>query len=100
MKYIPNPIDTSDVILSPDIEALCERLAENTHDVWASGRIAQGWTYGDYRDDAEKKTPCLVPYSSLSESEKAYDRNTALETLKLIVKFGYCISKVDTTKEP
>ena len=41
----------------------------------------------------EKTTPLLVPYAELSESEKEYDRNTALETLKLIVKLGYEIKK-------
>ena len=71
--------------------ALCEQLAENVHDVWAIGRIEQGWTYGPVRDDAKKETPCLVPYNELPESEKEYDRNTAMETLKLIIKMGYSI---------
>ena len=38
-------------------------------------------------------TPLLVPYNELPEIEKDYDRNTALETLKLIVKLGYSIEK-------
>ncbi|MCD8068885.1 MAG: hypothetical protein LUE87_08365 [Lachnospiraceae bacterium] len=29
----------------------------------------------------------------MPDSEKEYDRNTAFETLKLIVKLGYTISK-------
>ena len=32
---------------------------------------------------------------ALAESEKEYDRNTALETLKLIVKMGYRIELRD-----
>lgn len=90
--YEPKPIDTSDVILSDDLLELTEKIAENVHDVWAIGRIEQGWTYGPERNDKLKITPCLVPYSKLSDSEKEYDRNTALETLKLIVKLGYKIS--------
>ena len=93
MNYKPNPIDTSDVELSPEILELCEKLAENTHEVWAVGRIAQGWTYGPVRDDAKKETPCMVPYDELPESEKDYDRNTAIETLKLIIKLGFEIKK-------
>lgn len=31
--YNPNPIDTSDVVLSDELLALTEKLAENTHDV-------------------------------------------------------------------
>ena len=92
MPYIPNPIDTKDVQLSADIMELSEKLAENTHEVWAAGRIAQGWTYGELRNDERKETPCLVPYCELPENEKSYDRSTALETLKLIVKLGYSIT--------
>ena len=91
--YIPKPIDTSDVQLPDDLIALTEKIAENVHEVWAQGRISQGWTYGEQRDDENKKTPCLVPYSELNDFEKEYDRNTAIETLKLIVALGYKIKK-------
>lgn len=92
--YSPKPVDTTGISLSTDIVELGERIAENVHDVWAESRIRDGWSYGEQRDDATKKHPCLVPYSELSDSEKEYDRNTAMETLKLITKFGYKIVKV------
>ena len=91
--YNPKPMNTDSVVLSDELTALVERLAENTHDVWAAGRIAQGWTYGEKRDDHLKQTPCLVPYAELPESEKEYDRNTALETIKLIIKLGFTIER-------
>lgn len=91
--YNPKPIDTSEVILEGEILKLCELLAENTHEVWSLGRIKEGWSYGETRNDEKKQHPCLVPYDELSDSEKAYDRNTALETLKLITKLGYKIVK-------
>ena len=91
--YTPKPIDTSDVVLTDDIIELCELLAKNTHEVWSQGRINDGWTYGAERNDAKKQHPCLIPYEELSESEKEYDRNTSLQTLKLIVKSGYMIVK-------
>lgn len=91
MNYNPKPIDTSDIILPEELLALTEKIAENVHDVWAVGRLEQGWTYGPVRNDERKETPCLVPYNELPESEKEYDRNTALETVKLIVKMGYLI---------
>lgn len=92
-RYIPAPVDTSDVVLGEDIIELGELIARNAHDVWAVGRIAQGWTYGEKRDDQKKETPCMVPYDELPESEKEYDRNTAMETLKLMIKLGYTITK-------
>ena len=91
--YRPEPLDTSAVELPQELLELTEKIAENVHDTWAAGRIAAGWTYGEKRDDEKETTPCLVPYGELSEEEKAYDRNTALETLKLIVLLGYTIRK-------
>lgn len=89
--YEPKPIDTGDVTLPEDLLALTEKISENVHDVWAAGRLSEGWIYGTEKDAEKKTTPLLVPYSELPESEKEYDRNTALETLKLIVKLGYTI---------
>ena len=87
--YTPNPIDTSNIVLPKELLELTEKIAENVHEVWAQGRINEGWTYGPKRDDTIKETPCMVPYSELPESEKEYDRNTAIETIKLIVSLGY-----------
>ncbi|NLX20227.1 MAG: Ryanodine receptor Ryr [Phycisphaerae bacterium] len=91
--YQPSPIDTSRVILPPELIALTERLAENAHDVWAVQRIRDGWTHGPMRDDANKKHPCLVPYADLPESEKEYDRKAAMETIKAIMALGYRIAR-------
>ena len=91
--YTPQPVDTKDVVLPEDLMSLAEEMAKNVHEIWAETRIAQGWTYGPERNDAEKKHPCLVPYDELPEEEKVYDRNTSLETLKFIVGNGYEIKK-------
>lgn len=92
-QYKPKPIDTKDIVLSTELNNLIEEMSKNVHEVWAETRISQGWTYGEERNDAEKKHPCLVPYEELSEEEKEYDRNTSLETLKLIIKLGFKIIK-------
>ena len=91
--YKPNPIDTSDVELPKEIIELTEKIAENVHENWAKSRIDEGWVLGEERDDEKKTTPCLVPYDMLPEIEKEYDRNTAMKTLKLIIKLGYKIEK-------
>lgn len=92
-NYIPQPVDTKDVVLPEELNSLAEEIAKNVHEVWSEARMKEGWTYGDVRNDAEKLHPCLVPYEQLSEVEKEYDRNTSLETLKLIVKLGFKIEK-------
>ncbi len=93
MDYEPKPLSVAGVTLSADLLALTERLAENTHDLWAAQRLKDGWTYGPQRDDAKKQHPCLVPYADLPESEKEYDREAALGTLKAILKLGYRIDR-------
>lgn len=92
-NYTPQPIDTKDVVLPEELTALAEEIAKNVHEVWSAGRMKDGWTYGEERNDAELKHPCLVPYEELSETEKEYDRNTAFETLRLITKLGFKIVK-------
>jgi hypothetical protein len=91
VDYHPEPIPTAGVRLSPEILELTERLAKNTHDIWARQRLAEGWRPGPQRDDQAKQHPGLVPYEQLAESEKEYDRGTALETLKAVISLGYRI---------
>ena len=91
--YIPKPENTDTIQLSTELNDLVEAMAKNVHEVWAQSRISQGWTYGPERNDTLKHHPCLVPYEELPEIEKAYDRDTAIATLKLITKLGFKISK-------
>ena len=92
-EYVPHPVDISDVELDSSLMELVEVMAKNVHEVWAQSRMEQGWTYGEERSDALKQHPCLIPYEELPEVEKAYDRDTALGTLKLITKLGFKIIK-------
>lgn len=93
-NYIPQPVDTADVKLPVELEPLVEKMAKNVHEVWAAARLAEGWTYGLKRNDELKTHPCLVPYEDLPEEEKAYDRNTSLETLKFIISNGFRIEVI------
>jgi class 3 adenylate cyclase len=88
--YTPEPIDTVGVELNGSLSHLREILAENVHDNYVLGRLAEGWSLGP-RDDVRKTNPTLVPYADLSEGEKNFDRKTAEETLKAILRLGYRI---------
>ncbi|MDX2039254.1 MAG: RyR domain-containing protein [Isosphaeraceae bacterium] len=89
--YQPKPLDTSGVVLPAELEPLLERLAENTHEVWARARLDEGWTLGPKRDDAAKTHPCLVPYDALPETEKDYDRKVSRAVIEAILALGYAI---------
>jgi len=92
-EYRPKPIDTSAITLPDELEELTEKLAESTHDQWALQRMKDGWTWGEKRDDDKKTHPSLAPYGELSESEKEYDRLTAMETLKAVLAMGFDIKR-------
>ena len=92
-QYTPRMVDTSGIDLPKELLPLIEDMARNVHEVWASNRLDDGWTYGPVRDDAAKRHPCLVPYDELPEREKDYDRATSQETLKFILASGFHISK-------
>lgn len=92
-NYIPQPEDTAGVEIPAELMELAEQMARNVHEVWARSRMAEGWTWGPERDDAARLHPCLVPYDELPESEKEYDRATSQETLRLILKLGFGISR-------
>ena len=93
LDYTPEPMDLSSVDLPESLIQLSERIAENVHEVWAKARMEAGWTYGEKRDDIHKKHPCLVPYDELPEEEKEYDRNTAMNTIKMVKKLGFRIER-------
>lgn len=91
--YEPYPIRLDDVQLDENLTELQEAIAENAHEIWAKARTDQGWTYGPERNDQKKETPDMVPYCNLPESEKLYDREMAMQTLKLVKKLGFEIRR-------
>ncbi|KDO35630.1 hypothetical protein SPRG_00474 [Saprolegnia parasitica CBS 223.65] len=89
--YTPRPVDTSQVVFPQGLKRLMDLLAENAHEVWSKGRMDDGWTYGQARNDKLKKHVCLVPYVFLTDAEKDYDIKTAEATLKMLYALGYHI---------
>jgi class 3 adenylate cyclase len=89
MSEYRKPIDTPGVNLDQHLLELMERLAE--HAVWVAQRTQDGWRLGPHGDDGRLEHPSLIPYEKLSEAEKQYGRNVALETLKAILALGYRI---------
>ena len=93
MTYDPRPIDTSEVEIPDELSQLTELLAKNAHDHWAIGRLRDGWRYGEKRHDEKKEHPDLVPYEDLPETEKQFDRETAMQTLRAIIALGFRIER-------
>lgn len=87
--YKPSPLDLNAVSLTPKLEELVDQLAENTHNLWAKERIQQGWTYGLNEDSENYRSPHLVPYSKVDEAIKKANRDTASETVRTLLVYGY-----------
>ena len=89
IRYTPQPLDTSRVIVPDSVMEIADDLAKNVHEVWAQQRFAEGWNYGAEHNYDRREHPSLVPYEELPENEKVYDRNTALETIRYILYHGF-----------
>ena len=46
---------------------------EASHASWMAQKIADGWTYGAYKDPENKKHPCIVPFAMLPREQQAKD---------------------------
>lgn len=92
-EYVPRPIDTSAVKLTPDLSALIELQARNLHNLWAQSKIRSGWRYAPASlasgNDADRTSPLLVPWEFLDEREKGSNRVNASETIKVMLAKGY-----------
>ncbi|XP_050555813.1 ryanodine receptor isoform X26 [Spodoptera frugiperda] len=87
--YKPAPLDLSAVTLTPKMDELVDQLAENTHNLWARERIQQGWTYGLNEDPDMHRSPHLVPYPKVDDAIKKANRDTASETVRTLLVYGY-----------
>ncbi|XP_035704010.1 ryanodine receptor isoform X5 [Folsomia candida] len=89
--YKPAPLDLSAITLTPKLEELVDALAENTHNIWAKERISEGWTYGLNEDPDLRRSPHLVPYSKVDDAIKQANTDTASETVRTLLVYGYVL---------
>lgn len=93
LKSIPMLSTIVKKVMDVGAEQLQTGRWRNAHKIWAKARTDQGWTYGPERNEQKKETPDMLPYCNLPESEKLYDREMAMQTLKLVKKLGFEIKK-------
>lgn len=46
---------------------------EGSHQAWMEYKAAEGWVYGEVKDEAAKTHPCMVPYAELSQTQRSKD---------------------------
>ncbi|KIH54946.1 ryR domain protein, partial [Ancylostoma duodenale] len=79
----------SNIVLHHHANDIHPKFAENLHELWAMRKIELGWSYGETRSETQRKHPCLTSFDRLPTTEKQYNINLALDTLKTIEALGY-----------
>jgi len=91
--YVPSAKTMAIEQLPDYLQCMLERMAENVHEAWAYQKMSEGWTFGKANDRLRKKHPSLRPYAQLDESQKDFDRSTALAILGFLMSEGYVVTK-------
>lgn len=62
-----------DSAISGVTAALSGSTPEQLHEKWCQVKYAEGWTYGETKNETTKTHPCLVPYSELPREQRVKD---------------------------
>ncbi|RKR86941.1 TrkA family protein [Micromonospora pisi] len=71
-----------------------ERLAVLEHERWVRERTANGWRYGEPRDDARRLHPAIGPWESLGAEMRARNHDAIREMPVILADAGFRIVRV------
>ncbi|XP_061915089.1 ryanodine receptor 2-like isoform X1 [Entelurus aequoreus] len=99
VTFTPSPVDVSEVELPLQFEDICDKIAENVHELWVMEKVDLGWTRGNERDEGKRLDPCLVEFSKLPEQERKLNLHTAQDILRTLLAVGFHMALKDQHPE-
>jgi hypothetical protein len=69
-------------------------MAKLEHEGWVKQKFAQGWSYGEQKDERKKTHPDLVGWDELDDSEKKIDVNAVSAIPYLLASKGFEIYRL------
>jgi preprotein translocase subunit Sss1 len=75
-------------------DADLEQLSQHEHTRWMSSKLADGWRYGEPRDDANKIHDQIKPWAKLDEENRDRDRDAVRELPDILELAGFRIQKL------
>ncbi|KAM3723537.1 Ryanodine receptor [Dirofilaria immitis] len=81
-NFNPRPVDLSNMTLEKDMTVIAEKMAEESHKIWAK-KVFEDLSRGG------NMPPQLVPWDLLTDFERRKDRFRAAEILKFLQYYGY-----------
>ncbi|KAK6101668.1 RIH domain family protein [Brugia pahangi] len=81
-NFNPKPVDLSNMTLEKDMTGIAEKMAEESHKIWAKKVLAD-------LNRGGTMPPQLVPWDLLTDFERRKDRFRAAEILKFLQYHGY-----------
>lgn len=72
-----------------------ESLAILEHERWRRERLAQGWSHGTARDPVARTYPHLVPWESLPDEVRAYNRSHVRMLPVALAGAGFRIERIE-----
>lgn len=92
-QYTPNPIDSHNCVLPKWFLQDTELIAAQLHYDWCRAKYLASWSHGDFRDDAARVHPCLMPMRSLPKAEQEKNVRCVVETMRCVVALGCHLSQ-------
>jgi len=89
---VENPVSAREV--RKLIDENMEMMAEAEHEGWMEQKLANGWVYGEKRDNERKIHPALIPYGSLHEEDKEKDRNSIRSYPDIVKLAGFRFGRI------